>query len=103
MHLRVIRNQIYKPPSNPSKCSLEAWNIHGSWTLLSPGGTPPSAWLEHEGPSGHPRLSGTKCFLSLGRGTETSSTELFILKGPFKSIRDFDVFNGWSHFELSGR
>jgi hypothetical protein len=38
---------------------LEAWNIRGSSALRSPGVTTPSAWLEHEGPSGHPRLSGT--------------------------------------------
>ena len=90
--IRYINPQATRSSAEPSG-GLEHSRFVGFTSLLGPGVTTPCASLGHEGPSGHPRLK-NKRFLSLGRGTETSSAELFILKESFKSIRGFDMFNG---------
>lgn len=98
VHLRLLRNQRYKPPSNPPKCRvisrLGIFTVRGP--LLSPGVTSPSVWLEHEGPSGHPRLSGTivPIFGASDRDIEHQ---------PFYFTWGSDMFNGWSHSQLLGR
>jgi hypothetical protein len=82
VHLRLLRNQRYKPPSNPPKCRvisrLGIFTVRGPLlSQVSP--HPVSGWNMRVQVVTH--ASQKQSFLSLERQTETSSINLFISHG----------------------